>query len=159
MPALADLPDHARVQALPCDPSLTSAQAGDLIAAISKLFTQFVKENRIERWAIEPAAGGALLVIAWHGTEDLSGCSKDKLAQVLAAHEERTRSRLLAAPPIVIEVGGVARCVDRAGLRALAAQGVVGADTPVYDTRLEHLGDWRARSRIPARDCWIGRLI
>lgn len=159
MHAFADLPDDARVQVLPCDPPLTPEQSAALIAAIDKLFAQFAKEARLEGWAAEPAAGGALLVIASHGAEVLSGCSKDKLAQILAAHEQRTGCRLLDAPPIVVEVASTPRCVDRATLRTLVTQGAVSALTFVYDTRVDRLGDWRSRGRVPASDCWVGGLM
>ncbi len=156
---LSDLPDDARIQVLPCDPPLAEDAAAGLVAAIDRLFTQFAREDRVRSWAAQPEADGALLIIAWHGEGELSGCSKDKLAKVLAAHEERSGSRLLAAPPIVVEVGGAARCVDRAGLRALVAQGAVDAGSIVVDTRVERLGDWRTRGRVAARACWVGRLI
>ncbi|HYE03898.1 MAG TPA: hypothetical protein VEL07_00135 [Planctomycetota bacterium] len=154
---LADLPDDAYVQIVALDPP--PADAGEIVAALDKLLRQLAREGRIAAWAVEAAAGGAALVIAWHGAEDLSGCSKDKLAQVLADRERRGGVAILSAPPLLVELAGGARAVDRATLRRLIADGAVDAATPVYDRRVRRLGEWRAHGRVALGASWLAELV
>lgn len=152
MPRLTDLTDDAGVLLVPADPALDAASASMLGAAIDKLFAQFAREDRIAAWAVEPALDGALLVVAWQG--ELSGCSRDKLAKVLLAHERDGR-RLLSAPPIVVAGAAGARCVSRAGLRQLAA-----ADPGLRVVeRVDTLGAWRTRGLRPVRESALAAII
>ena len=130
-----------------------------VIGALDKLMRQFAREERLRAWAVETAAEGSLLLVAWHGAGDLSGCSRDKLNQVLADQEQRGPSRLLTAPPIVCEIAGGPRCVDRAGLRALLAAGKAGPETPVYERFLSDLGAWRREGRRLLRESSLARLL
>ena len=143
---LADLPDHARLHLVPCDPPLAAADAEALVAQADKLFTQFAREGRLGAWAIEAQVDGAVLAMAWVGDADLSGCSRDKVARLLLTHEECTGRRLLGAPPILVATTAGARCVDRRGLRELIASGAVEG---VYDLRAATLGAWRSAGRVP----------
>jgi hypothetical protein len=155
---LDHLGDDSLVRITPADPPLDEAAWARLESALGKLFAQFEREGRVAAWGCERAAGGAAVVIAWSAPEGvISGCSHDKLSRLLLAHEEGDR-RLVNAPPILIEVDGAARCLDRAGLRALIAEGRVGPSTPVYDLRAETLAAWR-RGRQTLRETPLARLL
>ena len=159
MPALSELPPTAHLVLRPIHPPLTHDAAVALIQAIDKLFAQFTREDRISTHAAEVLADGAVLAVAFVDDSPLSGCSHDKLAQVLTAHESRTGSKLLDAPPIMIEVDGRPTCVDRVGLRALVEAGHVDANTMHWDLRADTVGAWRDSGRRPARDTWLAPLI
>lgn len=159
VPTLAELSDRARLRLLPADPPLTGDSSAALLAAIDKLCAQFVREGRLTHWAAEFLGEGAVVALAYEATDPLSGCSHDKLAQILTLHEERSGSRLLAPPPIVVEVAGHPRCTDRAGLRTLVAQGEVTLDSVHWDVRCDTLGAWRELGRRPARDTWLATLL
>lgn len=159
MPALSDLPPNARLVLRPIHPPLTPDAAAALVQAIDKLFAQFTREDRVSAHAVEVLANGAVLAVAFVDDTPLSGCSHDKLAQVLAAHEARTGAKVLDAPPIMVEVDGTPTCVDRAGLKALVAAGRVSADTTHWDLRVDTIGAWRERGRVPARSSWLAPLI
>jgi hypothetical protein len=159
MPVLSELPPTARLVLRPIHPPLTPEAAVALIQAIDKLFAQFTREDRISTHAAEVLADGAVLAVAFVDDTPLSGCSHDKLAQVLTAHETRTGSKLLDAPPIMVEVDGQPTCVDRVGLRALIAAGRVDANTMHWDLRADSVGAWRGNGRRPARDTWLAPLI
>jgi hypothetical protein len=159
MTALSDLPPNARVVLRPIHPPLAVDAAAALVQAIDKLFAQFTREDRVSAHAVEVLADGAVLAVAFVDGAPLSGCSHDKLGQVLAAHEARTGAKLLDAPPIIVEVDGRPACVDRAGLKALVAAGRVSRDTIHWDLRVDTVGAWRDLGRRPARETWLAPLI
>ncbi|MBA3707578.1 MAG: hypothetical protein H0W83_02015 [Planctomycetes bacterium] len=153
---LDDLDDACAVRLFPADPSFDRESWSELSAGLSKLFAQFEREGRISAWSCDLVAGGAVVLLAWSSTADLSGCSHDKVARLLATHEERSGRRLLTASPIVVEVAGRARCVDRAALRSLCAQGEVGPATATWDLRVATLGAWRSGGRRPLSEILPG---
>ena len=155
---LSGLSDDALVRLLAADPPLTADASAALIGALDKLMAQFARDGRLTRWAVATDAGGAALVIAWEGPV-ISGCSHDKLSQVLAKHEESSGSNLLAAPPILIEIAGQPRAVDRAMLKTLLAAGQVTATSMHWDLRVGTLGEWRRYGRRPARETWLAALV
>jgi hypothetical protein len=152
MSRLADFPDATPVRVVPCAPPLSAEDAAGLSGALDRLFAQFAREGRVRAWAIEVQLGGAALIIAYQpgddeGHADLSGCSRDKIAGVLAAWEARCPTRTLSAPPILIAPAGSPRCVDRTDLRALVQTRQADDDTPVYDTTATTIGVWRSSPR------------
>jgi len=159
MPELSELPPSARLVLRPIDPPLAPDAATALVQAIDKLFAQFTREDRISTHAVEVLANGAVLAVAFVDDSPLSGCSHDKLGQVLTAHEARTGSKLLDAPPIMVEVDGRPTCVDRAGLKALVAANLVDANSIHWDLRCDMVGTWHQQGRRPARDTWLAPLI
>ena len=159
MDELADLPDHARIRLLPVDPILDQAAGAALRAAIDKLMRQFAHEGRVGRWAVEVLGGGAVLAIATLGAEELSGCSQDKLASLLAHHEQLGSRLIVAAPPIVVEIAGQPRCLDRRRLRAGAERGEVTAASVHWDVRVATLGEWRRAGRRPVGASWLAALL
>jgi hypothetical protein len=159
MDALDDLPDQARIRLLPVDPPLDQAAGAALCAAIDKLMRQFAREDRLERWAVCVLGGGAVLAIASLGAQELSGCSQDKLAQLLAHHEHALSRSIVAAPPIVVEIEGLPRCLDRRELRACAARGEVTAESVHWDVRVTTLGAWRRSGRCAAGSGWLAALL
>ncbi len=160
MTMLADLSDDACVQVIHVDPPLADAKG--LLHSIDKLFTQFAREGRVAAWAVEMAAAGALIVIAYSpGAQGgpLTGCAKDTLTKLLLACEQHSGSRLIGAPTIALLIGeGTAFC-DRAGLRQRLSDGSVSASTPVHNVRASHLGEWRRRPRLPLGESWLASLV
>ncbi len=158
MPGLDDLGDDALVRLLAADPPLSVDASAALVSALDKLMAQFARDGRLTRWAVTTDAGGAALIIAWEGPA-ISGCSHDKLAQVLAKHESSSGSNLLAPPPILIEIAGKPRAIDRATLKRLVAAGQAGPTSTHWDLRVGTLGEWRRHGRRPARETWLGQLV
>jgi len=149
---MPELPDDARCRILIADPDF--GDPAQLIAGLDKLFAQFAREQRLVGWDIHSAHDGAALVLAWTPDAPLSGCSHDKLNGVVALHETRTGCRILTAPPLRIRVGGCWRCVDRAGLRAMADR-----STPLIDHHLERVGDWRRHGLTTVGESWAAVLL
>ena len=145
---IADLSSDALVRVFASEPAMSPTFATELAAAIGKLLAQFTREGRCATTSAAVEGHGRFLVIAWEGPP-LSGCSHDKIAQVIATHEARSGCAVLAAPPIAI--GKDAVCLtDRAGLRRLLATAACDGDTPVWNLRAAHLGEWRL-SPVPLR--------
>jgi len=148
--ALATLPDTAAVRIIAADPAFTANDPtwDRLATGLDKLFVQFQRESRVDQWAFALDADGAVIVLAWIGPGPLSGCSHDRIAKLLLAHQDPGQRRLLDAPPFVVApANGHARACDRAELRRLFSTGAVTAATPHYDLAITDLATWRRGPR------------
>jgi len=160
MTRLADLPADARIRLTSIAPALSNEHATQLLTAIDKLFQQFLREDRIRHFAAEVMGNGQVLAVGWvNANGPLSGCSHDKLGQVLQAHETRSGCRLLDAPPIVVATTDGLYCVDRTMLKTLVKGGVVTQDSIHWDLRVETMEGWRTAGQQPARNTWLGPVI
>jgi hypothetical protein len=164
MTALAHLPDHARLLLRSVDPPFTPHRFAALVERLAPRLRGLAAHGALLDWAVDQAADGRVLIIATvhapiaadplaashpHAPHQLSGCSLDQLGRVLGEHGEAMGQRLLDAPPLVLELAGGPRCVDRAGLRALVRDGVATAETPIYDLAITDLGTWRRAATVP----------
>ena len=137
------LPDTALVRILTCEPPVAEASA--LVAALDKLFAQFVRENRCSAWTVTVEVTGRAVVLAWEGGP-LSGCSHDKINGVMGAFAPQA----LISPPILIE----GACLMRGDLKRRLGAGEVGPTTPWWDVRVTTLGDWRRQPQELAQG-WL----
>ncbi len=156
---LVELPDAAAVRLIAADPALDAEFAALLLTALAKLFAQFAREARLRAYALELAADGAVLVLAWAADAALSGCSHDKINHLLEQFGARSGRRFLDAPPLVVELDGRARAMDRGALRAAVAAGRFSADGFFYDLRAPDVGTWRRAGRRCVRGSWLEPLL
>ncbi|GDY13384.1 hypothetical protein LBMAG53_22620 [Planctomycetota bacterium] len=150
MQPLSSLPDQAPVLIRASAPALDATSATALWAGLDKLFRIFADEGRCSAWAGESAADGWIVVLGWDGPP-LSGCSHDRLARLLAVHQQRHGNDLLTPPPLVAQVDGSWRAMSRAELRLTGTNA-----TPMVDHRVETVGAWRERGIIRLGESWLG---
>ena len=123
----------------------------------------------LERWASHgrPVPGDAtvlhdrFLVVAAHLVGGVSGCGIDSL--VHAVEEIGAELGVTWADGLHLayrDAEGKVQTVPRPVFRSLVRKGVVTADTPVFVTTLETLGDLRADGlERPAGDSWHARVF
>ena len=92
-------------------------------------------------------------------TAGASGCSIDALFRSLQQLERGIGTSFLAGGRVFYRGGdGQVQCVDRATWGARRREGDVGDDTPVFDTTLTRVGDYRAHFERQASTSWHAQL-
>ncbi len=152
------LSDDAAVRIFAAEPVLPAEMADAVVAALTKLLQQFIREGRCQAAATVVTEGGRWLVVAWEGPP-LSGCSHDKIAQVIATYEQRSGCSLLTSPPIAVGQSGAIRLTNRGGLRQWLSAGTCTAETPVWDRQVTTMGAWRSEPRPLASSVLAPMLI
>ena len=154
------LPDASRVWVFGSDRALTGDDAQRLLAEVDRFLGQW-KAHGIPLTCARDWRDEHLLTIGVDSTvEGASGCSIDGLFRVLQAIERPLETRLVGGGRIFYrDEDGQVRCVTRDRLPALASDGDLTKDTPVFDTGLTSAGEWRSRFEAPARSTWVGGLL
>lgn len=168
MPELPDslsaLPDDARTWVFTADRALTPPESERLLDAVGAFVRDWASHGR-------PVPGGTaflhgrFLLIAAHLGEGqnagVSGCGIDSMTQALGAIASDLGVQWLDALHVAFrEADGAVAVVPRPAFRQLARSGAVTAETPVFDTTVERLGDLRAQGlERPAGASWHGRVF
>jgi hypothetical protein len=106
------------------------------------------RDDRFLAVAVDEAATGA------------SGCSIDALFHALREAESQLGTSLVGSGNLFWrDSAGVVQVSDRPTFRTLAASGAVTGDTPVFDTTVNTVGDWRISFEVPASSSWHARLL
>ena len=97
-----------------------------------------------------------LVVGADESREMLDGCSVDAMMSWVLRLEAETGLRLVDRMTVHYrDADGAPRSVSRGEFAELARSGAVTAETPVFDTTISRVEQWRdGRFEVPMRETW-----
>jgi hypothetical protein len=154
----SDLPPRARLWVFAADRAVSDPTP--LLDAVDAHLEQWAahgvpllcardwREDRFLAIAVDEAATGA------------SGCSIDGLFRTIARVQSRIGADLLASGRVAWrDSDGVIRVASRAEFEAKAASGSVTATTPVFETLVETVGEYRTRFERVAGESFVAELL
>lgn len=87
-----------------------------------------------------------------------SGCAIDAMLRQIYKLADLLALPLIDAQKVLVRAGGNLQAVPKARLEAMLQSGELGADIPVLDLTLQHLGELRqGRMERPMAQTWIAR--
>lgn len=154
------LPDDSRLWIFGARAPLDEVDAPRLMGAVDRFLNDWKAHNQPLTCAREFVDEHFLVVAVDERTEDASGCSIDGLFRLLQQAEEGIGTSMVGGGIVHFRgpVGMVHSCT-RAEFTLMALEGDANEDTPVFDTTLTKLGDYRKRFEVPARESWHKELI
>ncbi len=154
------LPDSARVWVFAASRPVTGAAAERLLGVV---------DQHLDQWAAHGApltsgrawADDAVLTVAVdQRTANASGCSIDGLFRTLQRLEPEVGASMVGGGRVVFrDATGAVRSVSRDEWTELGKRGEVSSGTPVFDTTVQTLGEWRERLEVEAGKSWQGGLL
>ena len=154
------LPDDSRVWVFAADPPLQDAGAEQLLDDVERFLSTWNAHGSPLRTGYDWSESRFLTIAVDQSTAGASGCSIDGLYRTLRALEPALGASLLAGGRIFYrESSGSVAAVSRETFGDIAAAGVVGRETRVFDTTVTALGDWRARFERPLAESWHAQLM
>ena len=162
MPAVPfdSLPDDARLWVFAAADPLDDGAAAELLAAADAFLAGWAAHGAPLRAARDWRDGRFLAIAVDQSTAGASGCSIDGLFRSLQTLEPALGTSLLTAGRVYWRDADGRVCAGgRAALRAAASAGQVGPDTPVFDTTVTTVGDWRTRFERALAESWHGRIV
>lgn len=152
------IPDRARLWVFVADVPVTDP--APLLSAVDGHLAQWAahgvplvcarawRDGRFLAIAVDEAATGA------------SGCSIDGLFRTIGRVQSAVGADLLASGRVAWrDERGDIRVAPRADFESAAASGSVDADTLVYETLVDTVGEWRANFERPAGESWVKALL
>ena len=154
------LPDDSRVWVFAADPPLQDAGAEQLLDDVERFLAAWNAHGEPLRTGYDWREGRFLTIGVDQSTAGASGCSIDGLYRTLRALEPALGASLLAGGRIFYrEASGGVAAVSRETFGDVAAAGVVGRETRVFDTTVTSLADWRTRFERPLAESWHAQLM
>ena len=154
------LPDASRVWVFAADPPLQDAGAEQLLDDVERFLGAWQAHGEPLRAGYDWRDARFLTIAVDQSTAGASGCSIDGLYRTLRALEPALATSLVNGGRVFYrERSGAVAAVSRESFADLAAAGAIGRDTPVFDTTITALGDWRARFEVPLAESWHASLV
>ena len=152
------IPDRARLWVFVAD--LPVADPTPLLNAVDAHLAQWAahgvplvcardwRDDRFLAIAVDEAATGA------------SGCSIDGLFRTIGRVQSQVGADLLASGRVAWRTStGEIQITTRSEFESLAVARTVDANTRVYETLADTVGDWRSRYERPAGESWVRALL
>src|SRR5262245_30640170 len=154
------LPAASRIWIFASDRVLDGRDAERLLDATDEYLTQWKAHGEPLTCARQWIEDRFLVIGVDPTTANASGCSIDGLFRVFRALEGELTTRLVAGGRVFYrDAEGVPHLATRQEFERLAAQSVVGAETPVFDTSLTSAEEFRRGFERPAGETWVSTLL
>jgi hypothetical protein len=153
------LPDAARVWVFGSDVPITGAPADSLLAEVDQYLDQW-KAHGFPLKAAREWKENRFLIIGIDPTEEqASGCSIDGLFRQLQQIQRTIGAQLIGGGRVFYrDPTGATHSTTRDEFAALKSRGAIGPQTPVFDTSVTRLDDWKARFEKPLAESWASSL-
>jgi hypothetical protein len=153
------LPDAARVWVFGSDVPLNGAVADTLLAEVDRYLDSWKAHGFPLKAAREWKDNRFLIVGIDPTAEQASGCSIDGLFRQLQQIQKTIGAQLVGGGRVFYrDANGTTQATTREEFNALKARGAVGLKTPVFDTSVTRLDDWKAKFEKPLADSWAASL-
>lgn len=154
----SSLPDRARVWVFAADRPV--ADPSPVLAAVDTHLAQWAAHGVPLVCARDWRDGRFLAVAVDEAATGASGCSIDGLFRTLSRAQSQVGADLLASGRVAWrDAAGAVQVSPRNEFEALAARGDVTGDTPVFETLVETVGDWRTGFEKRAAESWVRSLL
>jgi hypothetical protein len=154
------LPDDSRVWVFAADPPLQDAGAEQLLDDVERFLKGWQAHGEPLRTGYDWRESRFLTIAVDQSTAGASGCSIDGLYRTLRALEPVLGASLVAGGRIFYrEPSGAVAAVSRETFGDLASAGAIRRTTPVFDTTLTALGEWRRKFERPLAESWHAQLM
>ncbi len=156
----AKLPDDARVWIFGASAPVDDLDATELLVAVDAFLLQWKAHGHALTCGREWRDERFLVVGVDQRTEGASGCSIDGLFRTLQGIESAVGASLVGGGNVFFEdSAGLVHAIPRADFELLSKSGGVSAATPVLDTTITTMGDYRKRFRRAAAESWHAALL
>lgn len=154
------LPDHGRLWVFPASRTLSEVEERAVLAAVDDFLDSWKAHGAPLRSGRELRERRFLLVGVDVDAESPSGCSIDALVNRLRQLGSELGVTLIDHAPVWYRKDGHIRTATRAQFRALAEEGSLTVEDPVFDTSLTRVDQARTGAlERPARESWHGRAF
>ena len=154
------LPDDARLWIFGARAALDDVDSARLLGAVDLFLKSWTAHGAPLTCARDFRDEHFLLVAVDERASDASGCSIDGLFRILKEAEGGIGTSLVGGGLVYFRgpEGLVLSCTRRE-FEHMSAMGEVNGETPVFDTTLTTMADFRARFERSARESWHAELL
>ena len=158
--SLSSLPDSARVWVFAADRPLDERASERLLNLVDDYLERWQAHGEPLRSARDWREGRFLAVGVDPTSANASGCSVDGLFRAMRGLGSEIGAQIVGGGRVFFrDAGGQVQMADRASVGELARSGAITGDSPVFDTTITALADWRERFERPARESWVASLL
>jgi hypothetical protein len=154
------MPDDARLWVFGSQTPLDDVDGPRLLTAVDLYLSAWQAHGTPLVCAREFSEDHFLAVAVDERASDASGCSIDGLFRVLQGIEEGIGTSMVGGGLVFFrDASGFVHGCTRAEFTHMASMGEIDGTTPVFDTTLTTVGEFRASFERPAAEGWQAKLF
>lgn len=154
------LPDSSRIWIFGSDRSLDAEESRGLLSDTDRFLEGWAAHGAPLKASREWTDTRFLTIGVDQSTAGASGCSIDGLFRTLSALGPRIGANLVGSGRVYYrDAAGNVQSVSRDRFTELASSGEITSSTPVFDTTIQTLGEWRKRFERTVADSWHAQLL
>ena len=154
------LPDQSRVWIFGSDRALNPDETRGLLSDTDRFLEGWAAHGAPLKASREWTDTHFLTIAVDQSTAGASGCSIDGLFRTLSSLGPRIGANLVGSGRVFYrDSAGEVQSVSRDRFTELASSGEITAATPVFDTTIQTLGEWRDRFERTVADSWHAQLL
>src|SRR3954471_7340073 len=155
----SDLPPSARIWIFGSDKPLSGAVADTMLAEVDSYLDQWKAHGFPLRAAREWRDERFLIIGIDPTVEQASGCSIDGLFRSLQQMQKTIGAQIVGGGRVFYrDTSGKTHATTREEFSTLTKQGAIGPRTPVFDTSVTRLDDWKEKFERPLAESWAVNL-
>lgn len=156
---LTGMPDHARVWVYKAPRDLSMAEQKMVLEHGDRFTGGWAAHGAPLDACVDVLHGRFVTIAVDEEQARASGCSIDKSVGFVKQLEHDLNLMLTDRMIAVFELEGQVRSCRLQELGELYAQGIVNADTIVFDDLVTTVGELRERFRVPLQASWLARFV
>ncbi len=154
------LPDHSQLWIFPASRALTEAEASELRRTIDTYLTSWEVHHVPAEAAQELRYNQFLIIAANPDVTAPSGCSIDDMTRAIKSLSAKFGVDFFGAMKVFYRADGEVRMASRSEFKSLASQGIVDAETLVFDNSITTLGALRSGQwELPVAASWHATML
>ena len=142
---------------------LSGAVADTLLAAVDQFLANWTRARPVAAALWDATGATAAFLASWpwmsRRREGASGCSIDGLFRTLQELERSIGSKLVGGGRVFYRTRSGVEGASREEFAERIRTGEVARETPIFNTAVTTVADWRGRFEEPAGKAWTAQLF
>ncbi|KAA3600383.1 MAG: ABC transporter ATPase [Calditrichaeota bacterium] len=155
---IQELPNNATLKIFHSSRKLTDSEVSSVLEEFDSFEQNWQAHGANVFSAREMRYNQFLLVGVDESKVRLSGCSRDSLIHAMEAIERKLGLTFLDSPQVVYRENDKIKCAERMEFKKIASQGLVNAETIVFNNIIESVSDLN-KWEVPMKDSWHARAF
>lgn len=153
-----ELPDNAILRIFHSSKTLTDSEVNSVLEEFDYFRQNWKSHGKNIISASEIRYKQFFLVGIDESKVKLTGCSQDKLIYAIEAIERKLGLTFLNSPQVVYREKDKIKCVERMEFKKIATQGLVNAETIVFNNVIETVSDLD-KWEVPMKESWHSKVF
>ncbi|HAS44757.1 MAG TPA: hypothetical protein DCS93_30035 [Microscillaceae bacterium] len=154
-----EMPAHARVWVYQADRTLTAAESNEMEQNLQRFVSQWTAHSKDLKASAKVFPDRFVVISVDENHHQASGCSIDASVHFVQELEKHYKLNLFVRTELAYLEGEIVKTAPVSKLKQQVAEGVIKADTQVFNNLVANMGELREKWQTEAQNSWLARYF